>query len=70
MTRSSSTEVLPRILDLSHPLAGVHGAEKAVSFISDTMRRLTLVDGKSDPVSAGAALLRDVLLLIRVGARI
>lgn len=52
-----------------HPLTAVCGAEKALSFETDTMGRLTLAGGASDPRAAGAALLRDVLLLLRVGPR-
>jgi homoserine dehydrogenase len=61
--------VRPERLDAGHPLASVHGAEKAISFRTDTMGTLTLTGGKSDPRAAGAALLRDVLLLLRVGGR-
>jgi len=61
--------VRPERLDAGHALAGVRGAEKAITFHTDTMGTLTLTGGRSDPRAAGAALLRDVLLLLRVGGR-
>jgi homoserine dehydrogenase len=61
--------VAPRCLDARHPLAAVHGADKAITIWTETMGALTLLGGKSDPRAAGAALLRDVLLLLRVGGR-
>lgn len=51
-------------------LTGVRGTEKAITFETDTMGRITLTGGGSDPRAAGAALLRDVLLLLRVGPRV
>ena len=62
-------EVSVQLLDQSHPLAHVRGAQKAIKFETNTMGTLTLIGGRSDPVSAGAALLRDVLLLRRMGGR-
>lgn len=66
---AAGARVHPERLDAGHPLAAVRGAEKAITFHTDTMGTLTLVGGRSDPRAAGAALLRDVLLLLRVGAR-
>jgi homoserine dehydrogenase len=66
---SVSAEVRPVRLEPGHPLVSVRGAEKAVTFTTDSMGSLTLVGGASDPAAAGAALLRDVLLLLRVGGR-
>ncbi|HZU17360.1 MAG TPA: homoserine dehydrogenase [Candidatus Dormibacteraeota bacterium] len=62
-------EVRPSRVAGDHPLAGVRGADKAITFETDSMGRLTLSGGRSDPRAAGAALLRDVLLLLRVGPR-
>jgi len=62
-------EVRPVRVTRDHPLAGLRGADKAITFETDTMGRLTLSGGRSDPRAAGAALLRDVLLLLRVGPR-
>lgn len=59
----------PRELEPGDPLLGVPGFTKTITYTSDTMGKLTLAGGQSDPLAAGAALLRDVLLLLRVGAR-
>jgi homoserine dehydrogenase len=61
--------VRPQRLEAGQPLASVRGAEKAITFRTDTMGTLTLIGGRSDPRAAGAALMRDVLLLLRVGDR-
>ena len=63
-------EIAPRDLESGDPLIGVPGFAKTITYMSDTMGRLTLVGGPSVPHAAGAALLRDVLLLLRVGARL
>ncbi len=64
-----TASVGPKCLDRTHPLTGVRGAEKAITFHTGSLGVLTLVGGKSDPRAAAAALLRDVVLLLRVGAR-
>ncbi len=46
-----------------HPLAHVDGAEKAITFVTDTLGRITVAGGESSPRAAAAALLRDVLNL-------
>ncbi|MFQ5895688.1 MAG: homoserine dehydrogenase [Nitrospinota bacterium] len=56
-----------RALDRSHPLAGVGGAEKALTFTTDTMDRVTVMGGKSDPRGAAAALLKDIVNIYRPG---
>jgi homoserine dehydrogenase len=61
--------VRPLRLQPGHSLAALSGAEKAITVRTDTMGTLTLSGGRSDPRAAGAALLRDVLLLLRVGGR-
>jgi homoserine dehydrogenase len=48
-----------------HPLAHVHGSEKAITFRTDTMDRVTVSGGKSDPRGAAAALLKDILNIYR-----
>lgn len=53
--------VRPEILDSGHPLYAVSGAEKGVTFHTDTMSRVTVVGGKSDPGGAAAALLKDII---------
>jgi homoserine dehydrogenase len=66
---AETPRVRPERLEAGHPLAAVRGAEKAITFRTDTMGTLTLIGGRSDPRAAGAALLRDVLLLLRIGGR-
>jgi homoserine dehydrogenase len=51
----------PETLSIMDPLAHVEGADKGVTFTTDTMGELTVIGGKSDPTGAAAALLRDVL---------
>ena len=48
--------VEPKWLDTSHPLASIGGSEKAISYLTDTMHRITVSGGKSSPVGAAAAL--------------
>jgi homoserine dehydrogenase len=54
-------QVAPEALAPDHPLASVDGAEKAITYTTDTMHRVTVMGGKSDPRGAAAALLKDVL---------
>ncbi len=53
--------VAPKLLDKDHPLASVNGSEKAISYMTDTMDRITVMGGKSSPVGAAAALLKDLI---------
>lgn len=57
--------VAPEELALDHPLASVHGAEKAVTYETDTMGRVTVMGGPSSPTGAAAALLKDIINLSR-----
>ncbi len=57
--------VAPVALPLDHPLAGVHGSEKAITYHTDTMDRVTVMGGKSDPRGAAAALLKDLINIFR-----
>ena len=57
--------VAPEALPADHPLAAVDGAEKGITYTTDTMHRVTVVGGKSDPRGAAAALLKDVLNIYR-----
>jgi homoserine dehydrogenase len=57
--------VAPEELALDHPLASVHGAEKAVTYETDTMGRVTVMGGQSSPTGAAAALLKDIINLNR-----
>jgi len=53
--------VAPEWLDKDHPLASVGGSEKAISYLTDTMHRITVSGGRSSPVGAAAALLKDMI---------
>ncbi len=53
--------VAPRRLKKDHPLASVSGSEKAISYMTDTMDRITVSGGKSSPVGAAAAMLKDLI---------
>ena len=50
-------------LPLYHPLAHVSGAEKGVAYTTDTMDRVTVIGGRSDPRGAAAAILKDLINL-------
>jgi len=56
-----TASVAPVALPLEHPLASVRGTEKAISYLTDTMDRVTVSGGKSNPVGAAAALLKDII---------
>jgi homoserine dehydrogenase len=58
--------VAPLALSLDHPLANVRGTEKAISYLTDTMDRVTVSGGKSNPLGAAAALLKDIIRIYRV----
>jgi homoserine dehydrogenase len=53
--------VAPTALPANHPLASVRGTEKAISYLTDTMDRVTVSGGKSNPLGAAAALLKDII---------
>jgi homoserine dehydrogenase len=53
--------VSPERLPADHPLAQVSGSEKAVSYLTDTMDRITVMGGKSSPSGAAAAILKDLI---------
>jgi homoserine dehydrogenase len=57
--------VAPEELLLDHPLAAVRGAEKAVTYETDTMGRVTIMGGQSSPLGAAAAMLKDIINLCR-----
>jgi homoserine dehydrogenase len=64
MTRAGGrwkAEVSPAAIDRSHPLFGVSGTNKGVTFLTDTMGSITVTGGKSDPRGAAAALLKDII---------
>lgn len=53
--------VEPKILDENHPLALINGSEKAITYMTDTMGEITVMGGKSSPVGAAAAVLKDLI---------
>lgn len=53
--------VAPKPLGMEHPLSTVNFSEKGISYLSDTMGRVTVTGGKSSPVGAAAALLKDLV---------
>ncbi|MDA1001302.1 MAG: homoserine dehydrogenase [bacterium] len=57
--------VRPEALAPDHPLAGVDGAEKGIAYTTDTMDRVAVIGGKSDPRGAAAAILKDILNIYR-----
>jgi homoserine dehydrogenase len=59
-------EVSPQIIDRSHPLFGVTGTNKGITFLTDTMGSVTVTGGKSDPRGAAAALLKDIIHIFRM----
>ncbi len=53
------------LIEPSHPLFRVNGAQKGITFFSDTMDSITVTGGKSDPRGAAAALLKDIINIYR-----
>jgi homoserine dehydrogenase len=53
------------LLDPLHPLFGVNGTQKGITFFTDTMDTVTVTGGKSDPRGAAAALLKDIINIYR-----
>ncbi len=51
----------PKALDKNHPLATINYSEKGITYTTDTMGQITVLGGKSSPVGAAAALLKDVI---------
>jgi len=58
-------EVALELIDNSHPLYGVDGTDKGITFYTDTMGAVSVIGGKSDPRGAGAALLKDIIGIYR-----
>jgi homoserine dehydrogenase len=52
-------------LDLSHPLFGVNGRNKALRYVSDTLGDLTIIGGASGVTPAAASVLRDLINISR-----
>jgi homoserine dehydrogenase len=56
-----SLAVGPKYIDAGHPLAAIDFAEKGITYTTDTMGQITVLGGKSSPVGAAAALLKDII---------
>ncbi|MDH7511556.1 MAG: homoserine dehydrogenase [Clostridiales bacterium] len=56
-----TASVAPCVIDHSHPLFGVEGTAKGITYFTDTMGDVTLTGGKSDPRGAAAAVLKDII---------
>ena len=56
-----SLDVGPKYIDKTHPLAAINYSEKGITYSTDTMGQITVSGGKSSPVGAAAALLKDVI---------
>lgn len=54
-----------RLLEPTHPFVHVRGTTKAVRVETDTMGELLVIGGKSDPVAAAAAALKDLEHLLQ-----
>jgi homoserine dehydrogenase len=63
-----TVSVGPKILEAAHPLAAVNYAEKSISYLTDTMGRVTVTGGKSSPTGAAAALLKDLIHTVMLAA--
>jgi len=57
--------VSPELLSTEHPLCTVKGAEKGITFTTESMGKITVTGGKSSPRGAAAALLRDLINIYR-----
>jgi homoserine dehydrogenase len=60
-TGSFHLEVGVTLIDKDHPLFGVDGTNKGITFLTDTMDSITVTGGKSDPRGTGASLLKDII---------
>ncbi len=60
-------QVAPEALPADHPLAGVNLSEKGISYDTDTMGRITVTGGHSSPTGAAAAMLKDLIHLVKLG---
>jgi homoserine dehydrogenase len=61
--------VSPQKLPLSDPLAGVGGANNAVSFEMDLMRKVTIQGPGAGKIETGYSILSDVLAIHRLGKK-
>lgn len=57
--------VHPARLPLTDPLSQIHGTSSAVTFETDTLRHLTLVEGDPDPTTTAYGMLVDLINIAR-----
>lgn len=57
--------VRPTVIDGSHPLFGVNGTDKGITYTTDTMGNITVTGGRAGPVGTAAAMLKDLINIYR-----
>ena len=57
----TALSVGPKCIDRTHPLAAINYAEKGITYTTETMGQITVMGGKSSPIGAAAALLKDLV---------
>ncbi|MCL4426718.1 MAG: homoserine dehydrogenase [Firmicutes bacterium] len=62
---SLKLQVSPKWLSKDHPLAGVKGTEKGLTFYTDLLGKLTVIGGGSGPIPAAGSMIRDIINLAR-----
>ncbi len=58
--------VKPVLLERDHPLYNINGTEKGALFSTDTMGRIFIAGGSSNPVGAAASMLKDMINICRI----
>jgi homoserine dehydrogenase len=61
-----NARVLPELVPLSHPLAGVSGATNALTFKTDLLGDVTIVGAGAGKIETGFSILNDILAIHRV----
>jgi homoserine dehydrogenase len=57
--------VRPIALPLSDPLSQINGTSSAVTFETDTLRQLTIIEGEPDPTTTAYGMLVDMINITR-----
>ncbi|KPK89446.1 homoserine dehydrogenase, partial [bacterium SM23_31] len=53
------------MIDSTHPLFGVNGTDKGITYTTDTMGIITVTGGRAGPVGTAAAMLKDLINIYR-----
>jgi homoserine dehydrogenase len=61
-----TARVLPELVPLSHPLAGVSGATNALTFTTDLMGDVTIIGAGAGRIETGFSILNDILAIHRI----